>query len=167
VLRRDYNSYSPGEPMFVQYLTAGTYRLAARAASSTIGGYYEVDVRTAAGPRPPFCGPVGKLAPGGTVNANLTFAACQYVDGTFADIYQIDVASDATIGLKMSSMDFDAYLVLLDAQGNVAGEDDDSGGGTNAELVQAVSAGTYYVVAKPLSNYYHVGAYQLSMATSQ
>jgi hypothetical protein len=167
VLRSDYNSYNPGEPMFVQYLPAGTYKLAARAPSTTVGGYYEVDVRSVLGSRPPFCAPIGQLTTGAAINATLGFTGCQYVDGTFADVYEIDLASDGTIDIQLNSANFDAYLVLLDSQGNVVGEDDDSGGGTNARLTQAVSAGTYYVVAKPLSGYYNVGGYSLSMAVLQ
>ncbi|HYW41750.1 MAG TPA: hypothetical protein VE959_02760 [Bryobacteraceae bacterium] len=167
VLRTDENSYSPNDPMIVEFLPAGTYQLAARAAGSTVGGYYEVDLRTAPGPRPPFCASRGKLAPGATINATLSFTGCQYIDGTFADLYEIDLASSATIDVGLNSSDFDAYLVLLDAQGNVVDEDDDSGGGTNARMNLPLGAGTYFVVAKPFSDYYHVGNYTLSMGQLQ
>ncbi len=40
-----------------------------------------------------------------------------------------------------------AYLYLLDANGNVLAEDDNSGGGTHARLTHALSAGTYKLVA--------------------
>ena len=49
LLRSDDNSYGFGDPLMIQYLSAGTYRLAARAASGTPGGLYEVDVRSIAG----------------------------------------------------------------------------------------------------------------------
>ena len=161
-LRSDNNSYSVNDPLIVQFLPAGTYQLAASAAGSTVGGYYEVDLRNVPGPRPPFCTSKGQLASGSSINSALTVAACQY-DGTFADIYQMALSADATIDLRLNSNDFDAYLVLLDAKGNVVDQDDDSGGNTNARLNRPLSAGTYYVVAKPFSDFTHVGAYILSL----
>ena len=166
-LRSDNDSYGANDPMIVQFLPAGTYRLAARAASSTVGGLYEVDLRTAAGLRPPFCAALGTLALDGSATGNLSFASCQYTDGTFADIYQINLASDSQIALALDSNDFDAYLYLLDAKGNVVAQDDDSGGGTNSLIVDSLSAGTYYVVATAFGDYTAGGNYTLSLAQSQ
>src|SRR5262249_55481308 len=126
----------------------------------SVGGYYEVDLRTALGARPPLCNVKDKLT--GTISATLSFTSCQYPDATFADVYELDMPSDGTVDLNLKSSDFDAYLVLLDAKGNVLGEDDDSGDGTNARINVPLAAGTYYVVAKPLSDYYHIGSYTLS-----
>jgi hypothetical protein len=166
-LRGDHDSYGANDPMIVEFLPAGTYRLAARAASSTVGGLYEVDLRTAAGPRPPFCAPLGTLAVGGSITGNLSFASCQYTDGTFADIYQINLASDTLIALALDSNDFDAYLYLLDAKGNVVAQDDDSGGNLNSLIVDSLTAGTYYVVATAFGDYTAGGNYTLSLAQSQ
>ncbi len=44
-----------------------------------------------------------------------------------------------------------AYLYLLDANGNVLAENDDGGGGTHARLSQTLSAGTYKLVAATAS----------------
>ena len=89
------------------------------------------------------------------------------MDGTFADIYPVTLTSDTSIDLRLNSNAFDAYLVLLDATGNLLAQDDDSGGGTNSRIVQPLTAGTYYVVAKPFANYYNVGPYTLSLAQYQ
>ena len=167
VLRSDYNSYGANDPLIVQFLPAGTYRLAARAAYGGVGGYYEVDLRNALGPRPPFCASKGKLPLNGSITGNVSFAGCQYIDATFADIYQIDLTSDTTIDLRLNSADFDGYLILLDAKGNVVDRDDNGGGGTNARINRSLGQGTYYVVAKPSSDYTSVGAYKLSLAQSQ
>jgi len=51
---------------------------------------------------------------------------------------------------------------VLDAQGDVVAQDD-SGGGANAEIVQTLPAGMYYVVAKPLANSDSVGNYTLTL----
>ena len=166
-LRSDNDSYGANDPMIVEFLPAGTYRLAARAASSTVGGQYELDLATAAGPRPPFCAARGALALGGSATGNLSFASCQYIDGTFADIYQVNLASDTQIALALDSNDFDAYLYLLDAKGNVVAQDDDSGGNLNSLIVDSLTAGTYYVVATAFGDYTASGDYTLSLAQSQ
>ena len=59
VVRSDDNSYGGNDSLIIQYLPAGSYKLAARDASGTAGGLYEVDLRTVAGPRPPLCTPRG------------------------------------------------------------------------------------------------------------
>ena len=167
VLRSDDNSYADGDPMIVQFLKAGTYQLAARGASSTVGGLYEVSLLSSQGPRPVFCNPVGTLAMGASISGNLGFTGCQYVDGTFADVYQVTLAQATEIDLRMNSDDFDAFLVLEDAKGNVVATDDDSGGGTNSEIDMNLPAGSYFVYAKPFANYYSVGAYTVSLAQVQ
>jgi hypothetical protein len=164
LLRSDDNSYLAGDPLIIQYLAAGTYRVAARAASSSTGGLYRVDLLVVPGERPPFCASKGTLELGGTASGTLGITGCQYPDATFADLYRIDLAADAVIDLRLNSSAFDANLVLLDAKGNVVDEDDDSGGNTNARLLRPLPAGTYYVVAKPFGDYTSAGAYTLTFA---
>ncbi len=103
--------------------------------------------------------------PGTTVTGVITYTGCQYTDNTFADLYLLNLAADATIDLRLNSSDFDAYLVLLDSNGAVIDEDDDSGGNTNARVTHSLAAGTYFVVAKPFGDYTSHGGYTLSAAT--
>ncbi len=167
VLRSDQDSYSPNDPFIVQYLPAGAYQLWARDAANAVGGQYLMSLLGALGPRPPFCGPIGPLALGDNASGNLTITSCQYIDNTFADMYQVTLAAGATIDLRLNSSAFDAYLILLDAKGNLVAQDDDSGGGTNSRVIQQLDAGTYYVLAKQFANYYPYGAYTLSLAPYQ
>ena len=167
VLRSDQNSYGQGEPLIAQFLPAGTYQLAARAASGTAGGYYRVDLLAAPGSRPAFCGTAGKLTLGASAAGTLTYGSCQYPGGTFADVYEVDLADDTTVDLRLNSGDFDAYLVVLDAKGNVVDEDDNSGGAANAWVYDSLPAGTYYVVAQPVSGYSSVGNYVVSLGQGQ
>ncbi len=164
MLRSDDNSYGSNDPLIVQFLPAGTYQLQARAASSTTGGLYQVNLLASAGGRPAFCGAAGSIAPGGSISGTLSFTACQNTDGTFADVYQMTLDGAATIDLRLNSGDFDAYLELFDAKGNLVAQDDDSGGGTNARIQQALPAGSYYIFAKPFANYYSLGNYTLTLA---
>jgi hypothetical protein len=164
VLRSDDNSYGFGDPLILQFLPAGSYRMAARAASSTEGGYYRLDLLAAAGPRPPLCAPRGTLAMNGTQDGRITFGSCQYPDATFADMYRFQLAADTNIDLLLTSGDFDAALILLDARGNTIDIDDDGGGGSNARITHMLAAGTYFVVAKAATDYTAAGGYTLALA---
>jgi hypothetical protein len=161
-LRTDDNSYGGIDPLIVQYLPAGSYKLAVRDASPTPGGLYEVDLRTVEGLRPSLCAAKNTLTLGSSIDGNITFTGCQYDGQVFADVYQFALAADTTVDLRLNSSDFDAYLVLLDAKGNVVDDDDDGGGNTNARVTAPLPAGTYYVVAKPFGDYLKHGAYTLS-----
>jgi hypothetical protein len=161
VLRTDDNSYGGIDPLIVQYLPAGSYKLAVRDTAAGAGGLYQVDLRTVEGARPPFCASRGSLLLDSSVDGNITFTGCQF-RGAFADVYQINVAADGAVDLRLNSTAFDAYLVLLDAMGNVVEEDDDNGGNTNARVTVPLAAGTYYAVAKPFGDYLKHGAYTLS-----
>jgi hypothetical protein len=163
VLRSDDNSYGFGDPLMIDRLSAGTYRLAARAASGSTGGLYEVDVRSLPNPRAEPCSALATVPAGGSVTGSISFGGCQYTDATFADIYKVEVGASATVDFRLNSGDFDAYLLLLDAKGNLVDQDDNSGGGTNARLNLLLAPGAYYVVAKPVSDYRSGGAYTLSV----
>jgi hypothetical protein len=166
LVRFDDNSYGSGDPLIVQYLPAGTYKLAARDVSGGPGGFYEIDLRTVPGSRPVFSGSRGPIAPGGSVTGNITYTGCQYPDGTFADTYTLILSAEANIDLRLNSSDFDAYMLLFDAKGNVVDDDDDSGGGTNARITQLLPAGTYYVTVKPFGDYRSHGTYTLAAKTT-
>jgi hypothetical protein len=167
VLRHDQSSYAPNDPLIVQFLKAGTYQLLARSASAVPGGLYQVTLVTTVGPRPPFCNALAAVPLGNSVNGTLSTTSCQWIDGTFADIYPVTLASDTAVDIRLNSTAFDAYLILLDVKGNLLAQDDDSGGGTNSRIVQDLAAGTYYIVAKPFANYYSVGPYTLIVAPYQ
>jgi hypothetical protein len=119
------------------------------------------------GPRPPFCNALAIVPLGNSVTGTLGTTSCQWVDGTFADMYPVSLASDTSVDIRLNSAAFDAYLLLLDSKGNLLAQDDDSGGGTNSRIVQDLPAGTYFIVAKPFANYYSVGAYTLIVAQYQ
>jgi hypothetical protein len=165
LVRNDDNTYGSGDPLIVQYLPAGTYKLAARDASATVGGLYQVDLRTVTGPRPPFCTPKSTVTAGATVTGVITYTGCQYTDNSFADLYQMNLTADAAIDLRLNSSEFDAYLVLLDSKGAVVDEDNDSGGNTNSRIARNLPAGTYFMVVKPFGDYTSHGAYTLITKT--
>ena len=149
ILRQDDNSYSPEDAFLLQHLTAGTYRLQVRNSVATDGGDYRVDLLATPTSAPPLCAPRATITPGTSLNRSLSYASCQYPDATFADVYQVKVAKDATLDIRLTSSDFDAELILLDGKGSVVARDQDGGGGTNSRITGPLPAGNYFVVAKP------------------
>jgi hypothetical protein len=160
-LRSDTDSYSYNDPLIVQFLKTGAYQLSARAAEAGSAGLYQITVLAAAGARPSFCAPLAVLTPG-SISGALSYNSCQYVDNTFADMYQIDLDNPGAIDVTLTTAGFDPYLVLLDAKGNVVAQAADDGGGVSAHIAQTLAAGKYFILAKPFSGYNSVGTYQLT-----
>jgi hypothetical protein len=163
VLRADDNSYGFGDPLILQHLPAGTYRVAASPATGTAGGLYQFDVRAILGPRPPLCASKASIPVGGSITGTINFGGCQYPDDTFADLYKIELAESATLDIVLTSTAFDAYLQLLDAKGNLIDRDDDGAGNRDARMVPSLLPGTYYIVVKPVEAYTAGGAYTLTV----
>lgn len=168
VVRRDDNSFGGSDPLFTQYLPAGSYRLTARgSAAANQAGYYRVDLLYASGDRPAGCSPVRGINPGDSVQASLGYTSCEYAGDTFADIYSLELSEDTPLEFRLDSADFDAVLIVLDAKGNVLDGDDDSGPTRNPLLRRSLPAGRYYVVAKPYQGYDSSGKYQLSLRRTE
>lgn len=68
-------------------------------------------------------------------------------DNSPFDIYQIAGNADQYVNIQLNSLDFDTYLLLVDSEGNLIAEDDDSGGNLNSRIeVQLEETGIYYVI---------------------
>lgn len=104
--------------------------------------------RAAAVPSPePGAGGEIVLTPGASVEGELTPDDARLDDGTYYDLYYLEGYQGETVYLRLTSPDFDAYLMLGDDQGRLLATDDDSGGGTDALLVYTLPAdGRYQVV---------------------
>jgi len=81
-------------------------------------------------------------------------------DETSAHRIGIKVTRRTRLVIDLTSADFDAYLYLTDAQGNVIEEDDDGGIAPNARIIRTLDPGQYYVLANTLrrgeSGEYHL-----------
>ena len=155
ILRWDDNSYGGFDPFVVQFLPGQTYRIAAQATDAISSGYYRLDLLYAPGGRPAGCAPRSAVAAGDSVQGTLSFTGCQYPDDTFSDIYQLSLADSAALDLRLTSADFDPYLLLLDSKGSVIDE--------GAAISHTLDAGTYFVVAKAFSGYTSTGKYTLTI----
>jgi hypothetical protein len=82
-------------------------------------------------------------AQGGTISVG------EVIDGTLdaaQAMYELAVEAGATVSITLGSEDFDAYLRVLDGDGNVLAENDDAGGSFDAGLMfTAPETGTYLI----------------------
>lgn len=93
------------------------------------------------------------------------------LDNKFLHLYQYTFANDTSVDLRLNSIVFDPFLYLVrisstqDAIPAHTFSDDNSGVGSNAQIVKTVQAGTYWVgVSSATSN--QKGSYALTMTTS-
>lgn len=69
-------------------------------------------------------------------------------DKSFYDLFTFDGQAGQTVSLKLSSPEFDAYLILLDPDGKAIAQNDDSDGTPTAAVrVVLPTTGTYQVIA--------------------
>lgn len=84
----------------------------------------------------------------------------------FMKVEEVTLSAGATYTIDLESTEFDTYLLVEDAKGNVLAEDDDSGGDLNAKVVfRAPNDGIYRIV---ITSYQPnaVGNYTLTIRTS-
>ena len=68
-------------------------------------------------------------------------------NGSLATSYQLSLSQQSRVTLELKSDDFDAYLRLLDAEGNLIAENDDrSDFNFNSRLDESLDAGNYTVL---------------------
>jgi hypothetical protein len=94
------------------------------------------------------------IAVGDTVNGTIT------ADSNGEARYSFAGSANSSVVITMTSNDFDSYLVLIDFNGNVIAEDDDSGGRLNAQITATLpSEGAYSIIATSLRAYRSQGQF--------
>jgi len=88
----------------------------------------------------------------------------QLTSGEYADRYPLDLEAGDEVGILLASLDFDAYLLVLDPSGTIVLEVDDSpGAGTGvAEVFTAAGAGSYTFVVTSFAAG-ETGSYRLEL----
>ena len=96
----------------------------------------------------PVSGAGPSLEPGIPVTGALTPEDPTLTDGSYYDAYSFFGHMHELVRFHLASSELDVYLLVVDSEGQVLAEDDDSGGGTDAMIeVEIPSDGTYYVLA--------------------
>jgi hypothetical protein len=148
----------------------GTYRIIANSAAAGATGSYTLVL----GVDSASC-PSTSISTGQTVTGALASGDCRLpADSSFIDVYTFTGTAGQTVGVTMTSTDFDAYLFILDKDGKELDEDDNGGGGSNAHLPSGKRTftgvlpanGTYTIYANSALTG-KVGAYTLALTGSQ
>ncbi|NEQ26086.1 MAG: serine protease, partial [Microcoleus sp. SIO2G3] len=87
-------------------------------------------------------------------------------DDSYFNAYTFDGRAGQQVIVEMTSSDFDAYVILLGADGESIGQDDDSGGGTNARLIVTLPANGRYTILANTYSAGETGDYSLRAATT-
>ncbi|NBB69526.1 MAG: hypothetical protein GVY33_04250 [Alphaproteobacteria bacterium] len=126
--------------------SAGDITVVASPLSFGTTGSYRVVARTVGAP--------GSIEVGQTVQGNLT------TDSGAGDRYELTAPAGTRVAIDLKSYDFDAYLTLLDGDGNESTDDDGGDQGYNSRLYHEFSDGeTVTITAGSLSS--ESGRYEL------
>ncbi len=131
---------------------SGTYRILATSLGGKDVGNFTISVTEGPGAKPAKVVELkfkdGKAETKGTLDNE----SPKY-QGKASNPYALKFTAGKSYKIDMVSSDFDAYLYLVDKDGQVVGEDDDGGGDLNSRInYQAPQDGTYQVHACSLGN---------------
>ena len=110
-----------------------------------------------------LCPFITALPVGQRTTGRLALGDCEFsIDESYVDVYEFTLTTPGTVQIDMVSTELDAYLGLFDATGPFLAEDDNSGGGNNAQIVRQLAAGRYRVWANTTTGATS-GAYALTV----
>jgi hypothetical protein len=92
------------------------------------------------------CNDVRGFSIGNTASGQLSLNDCQLQDGSAVDYYRVNISSNRTVHLLLTSDVIDPYVVIMDRNGNVVA-DEDNGGTGFSEILTNLPSGTYYIAA--------------------
>ncbi len=141
----------------------GRYRVVARSyGEREASGYYELSLALAGAMASP--GRAAELREGQTLFGRLEAGDSLLGDSTYADVFTFRAPRDGEIVVDLRSAEFDAYLVVKDAEGVTQSTDDDGGDGTDARVTMRVTRGqTYRVLANSYGQDRATGTYRVSL----
>jgi len=127
--------------------SAGLYELSLSLSTSAARPGQTIDVRVGETY-------LGRLEPGDSLMG----------DSSYADVFLLRPAAGGRVTIQHRSSDFDAYLLLQDADGRTLATDDDGGSGTDSQISYEVRAGrTYRIVANSYGEERRTGTYRLTV----
>jgi hypothetical protein len=144
--------------------TDGTYTIVVSSFDNTATGDYSLSLTDEGGETPPITPtavPSGSdIAIGDTVSGNLS-------GNDLTASYTFEGEAGQIVTITATAEDFDAYLRLLDPDGDELTTDDDSAGSLNARIsfYQLPSNGTYTIVVESFDS--AGGSYNLSLSAAE
>jgi hypothetical protein len=107
---------------------------------------------------------IGTITVGQTRHGMLEVGDYTMSDGTFADVWYLNLAAGQRVVVELRSRAFDAYLQFLDPWGGRLAHDDDGAGGNDARITfQVREAGRYQIVVNNFGDSPQQGSYTLSV----
>jgi len=146
---------------------AGRYRVVVRGyGDGESSGLYEIALGEASPSVRP--GLTREIRIGETAMGRLESGDSVIGDSTYADVLTFRPTMSGRVTILLRSSDFDAYLLLQDADGRTLASDDDGGSGTDAQLTYAVVAGrAYRIVANSYGGAERAtGAYRITVRSA-
>jgi hypothetical protein len=107
-----------------------------------------------------------------TLSGTLEVGDCQLDDDSLIDFYSFQGTAGQAISISLNSNDFDTFLFLLDADGEVIAQDDDGGTGVNSRIpdfggaVTLPTTGTFFIGANAFDDE-ESGDYTVSLNGNQ
>ena len=123
-------------------LEAGEWTIVATAPLDTGRGAYDLTVDEL-----PACTPGTDFVLGETVAGDISPSDCLVAFVAPADSFVINITEEAVISIHLKSLDFQPFLILLDANGIVVAAGEDEMGDGNARIREALSPGSYALFA--------------------
>ncbi len=121
--------------------TDGTYQIIANSYNTDAAGDYSLTIRMRS--------IAADIEAGNVIifNGALSASSDTMADGSPYEEHAIEAEAGERLDITLTSADFDAYLMVFDGDEKIA-EDDDSGGGLDAQLFVTIPEdGTYRIVA--------------------
>ena len=105
---------------------------------------------------------IGTIAAGQTRYGLLEVGDYTMGDGTWADVWYLQLNAGQRVQIDLGSTVFDPYMQLLDPWGNKLAEDDDNGPGNSSRIIfTAREAGRYQIVVNASQDVPRTGRYML------
>ncbi|MBC7843943.1 MAG: Ig-like domain-containing protein [Gemmatimonadaceae bacterium] len=141
-IQRDDNGGGGRDARIATTLAKGTYFVYANSSSARENGAYTLTLSSQLDP----CGVNRTVTVGSTTTDTLTSSACRLADGSYIKRFGFSVTTSTPVRIDLTSTQFDPYVFvqLAGAAAKVA-EDDDSGPGLNAEVLQVLAPGEYVI----------------------
>jgi uncharacterized protein YjdB len=125
-------------------LAAGTYIIYANSAAAKEIGAYTLKTTSKLDP----CGVNRSVTVGSTIGDTLVSTSCRLADGSFVKRFSFSVTASTPVRIDLTSTQFDPYIFVQQAgSATKLAEDDDSGPGLNAEVLQVFAPGDYVITA--------------------
>jgi hypothetical protein len=132
-------------------LTAGDYLVLANSFTAGSTGEYSLRVHCAPNPLCAECR-AGNVPCNGAVSGTLPETGCRHLDGSFIDIYHLDLLADGQVDIELTG-NFDTFLFLADSECNILATNDDCQEGNVGRscISLGLTAGAYAVWVNSLS----------------